>query len=131
MIIKINSKEIESLISCPGEKRYTYFVKRVVDREEVWGLYHDGWALASTDDGVTMFPFWPAPEYAGLCAEGSWEGFEPRSIPPGTFLNELLPKLRKDGLVPGIFYTPDDRGVTPDIDQLMEDIRLELAKYEY
>lgn len=129
--MKIDSKEIEALISSSGEKRYTYFVKRVADSENVWGLYDDGWALASTDDGILVFPVWSAKEYATLCKKGEWTNYEPKSFSLEEFLTELLPNLKTDGMVPGVFYTPDSNGVTLSAEQLLEDIKNELSKYDY
>ncbi|WP_420491137.1 DUF2750 domain-containing protein [Neobacillus drentensis] len=34
-------------------------MKKVVDYEEVWGLYDDGWATAQDDDGNMLIPFFP------------------------------------------------------------------------
>jgi uncharacterized protein DUF2750 len=128
--MKVNPKEIEALISSSGEKRYTYFVKRIVDWEEVWGLYNDGWALASTDDGQTIFPVWPAKEYAALCIKGMWSAFKPKVIPLDDFLVELIPNLRTDRVALGVFSTPEKTAVVPDLDQIKEDIVSEISKYE-
>jgi hypothetical protein len=94
-------------------------------------LYNDGWALAGTDDKRTVFPVWPAEDYALLCAKGNWEGFSPESIPLDQFLNELLPQLQQDGLIVGIFPTPDDNGITISFEEFDEEIRNEFSKYEY
>lgn len=127
--MKINQKQIESVIALPGPKRYDHFVKVIVDWEEVWGLYHDGWALAATDDGQKVFPLWPAKEYAELCAENEWLGYKPESLSLVDFMDELLPKLKQDGVLPGIFFTPSEKGVTPKVDQVLDDLKKELEKY--
>ena len=127
--MKINPKQIESVLALAGSKRYQHFVKVVTDWEEVWGLYQDGWALASTDDGQKVFPLWPAKEYAQLCAEKEWRGYEPESFSLEDFMGELLPNLKDDGVLPGIFYTPSDKGVTPTVDQLLADLNEELKNY--
>lgn len=127
--MKINQKQLESVIALPGPKRYQHFVKVVADWEEVWGLYQDGWALAATDDDQNVFPLWPAKEYAQLCAAKEWEGYEPESFSLNIFMNELLPNLKDDGVLPGIFYTPSDNGVTPTVDQLLADLNEELENY--
>lgn len=127
--MKINQKRLESVLALPGPKRYEHFVKVVADWEEVWGLYNDGWALAATDDGQQVFPLWPAKEYAQLCAAKEWEGYEPEPFPLEDFMNELLPNLKDDGVLPGIFYTPSDNGVTPTVDQLLADLNEELENY--
>lgn len=127
--MKINSKQIESVIALAGPERYRHFVKVVADWEVVWGLYQDGWALASTDDGQAVFPLWPAKEYAQLCADKEWSGYEPKSFSLEDFMRELLPNLKDDGVLPGIFYTPSDKGVTPTVDQLLADLNEELKNY--
>ena len=127
--MKINQKQIEAVTALPGQKRYEHFVKVVADWEEVWGLYQDGWALAATDDGQQVFPLWPAKEYAQQCADKEWAGYEPEPSSLDDFMGELLPSLKNDGVLPGIFYTPSDNGVTPTVDQLLADLNEELENY--
>lgn len=120
--MQINQPQIQAVLALSGPERYRHFIKVVTDWEEVWGLYKDGWALAGADDGDVVFPLWPAKEYAQLCAQGSWEDYEPSSLSLDELVNELLPRLKKDNVLPGVFYTPNDKGVTPEVDQLVEDI---------
>ena len=127
--MKISQKQIESVIALPEQKRYETFIKVIADWEEVWGLYQDGWVLSETDDGTQVFPLWPAKEYAQLCADKEWSGYEPGSFPLDDFMEELLPNLKNDGVLPGVFYTPSDNGVTPTIDQLLSDLSQELENY--
>jgi hypothetical protein len=58
----MNQKEFESVIKQPPNIRYEYFIKKVADYEEVWGLYDDGWATAQDDDGNILIPFFPKKE---------------------------------------------------------------------
>ncbi|MCP4699451.1 MAG: DUF2750 domain-containing protein [Gammaproteobacteria bacterium] len=127
--MKINQKQIEAVTALAGQKRYEHFVKVVADWEEIWGLYQDGWALAATDDGQQVFPLWPAKEYAQLCANNEWAGYEPESFSLEDFMGKLLPDLKDDGVLPGIFYTPSDNGVIPTVDQLLADLNEELENY--
>ncbi|WP_312835253.1 DUF2750 domain-containing protein [Comamonas sp.] len=99
----LNRKHVDSVLALPDKKRFDHFVKVVADRQEIWGLYLDGWALAATNDGVTVFPLWPAKEYAQLCAVSEWEGYEPRLITLAELMEDLFPKLKKDGVLPGVF----------------------------
>lgn len=127
--MKVNPKQLESVISLPSSKRYEHFVKTIADWQEVWGLYQDGWALATTDDGGAVFPLWPAKEYAELCAEGEWRGYMPRPIGLDEFIDVLLPKMKSDGVLPGVFMTPSSKGVTPSVGELMAALEAELLKY--
>lgn len=127
--MKLSQKQIDSVLALSGQRRYEHFVKVVVDCDQMWGLYQDGWALAETEKGQKVFLLWPACEYAKLCAKGEWSGFEPESITVKELMDELLPKLKADGMLPGVFCAPTSRGVTPTVEQLMADIRAELGKY--
>jgi hypothetical protein len=126
---KINAMEIQAVIALPGPKRYEYFIKAIADTEEVWGLYHEGWALAATDEGQQVFPVWPFREYTLLCAVSEWKDYKPEVFTLEDFMNELLPKLKRDGILLGIFYTPSNKGITLSIDQILSDLNLELDKY--
>lgn len=127
---KISEKQIESILKLDGPARYDHFVKQVIGWERVWGLYNDGWAMGSDDDGHPNFQLWPAREYAVLNAVGEWAGFEPSEIPLEDLINELLPKLRRDGVGLGVFRTPEGKSVMPSIDQLEDDLRNEMTRYE-
>ena len=129
MTMNLHPKQIEAVLNLPGPERYKHFVKQVTDSEKVWGLYKDGWALAATSDGTEVFPVWPAKDYAALCARDEWADFEPSEFTLEEFMSELLPKLEVRGVLPGIFYTPKDRGVTPKISQLLTDLKKELENY--
>lgn len=127
--MKLNEQHKRAVLALPGPERYKHFVKQIADREEVWGLWLDGWALAETDDGSKVLPFWPAEDYAVLCAAGDWAGYVPERILLAEFL-DLLARLESDGVLPGVFYTPQDKGVTPSVDELREAIAEESDLYE-
>lgn len=127
--MKVSHKQLSAVLELSGQQRLEYFVKVVADWQEVWGLYLDGWALAATDDGVPVFPLWPAKEYAQVCAEGEWKGYEPRSISLDDLMRVLLPKLRSDAVLPGVFPTPTSRGVTPSVEEFMLALEAQLEQY--
>lgn len=122
--------QIEAILALPGPKRYSHFIKVAADERCVWGLFSDGWALSGTDRGVQVFPLWPGREYAERCASGLWAGYEPREIDLDTLFDRLLPKLEESATLAGIFPTPEDQGVTPDLEQFEADLRNELARIE-
>lgn len=128
--MKINQKQIEAVLKLTGPERFKHFIKVVSDQEEVWGLYQEGWALSALDDGTTVFPIWPAEAYAQICAQNEWSAFVPRAISLNDFMDTLLPQLRSDGVLPGVFLTTADRGVTPPVDELLDALNAELQNYE-
>lgn len=127
--MKVNPKQVEAVLALPGIKRFEHFIKVIADWQEVWGLYQDGWALAAADDGTTVFPLWPAKEYAQVCAASEWSGYEPRAISLREFTEVLLPKLKLDGVLPGVFFTPTSKGVTPSVEDLKAALEAELQNY--
>jgi hypothetical protein len=127
---RVEKREIEAILRLDGQARFERFIKVVADSEEAWGLWDDGWALLEDDSGVKVFPLWPAREYAELCREPDWPNYEPTRIKLKDLLNDLIPKLRSQGVLGGVFPTPGGRGVTPDLDDLERALREELKQYE-
>lgn len=128
--MKTNKQKMESVLVLPAPKRYSHFIKVAADQRKVWGLFLDGWALAETNEGKRAFVMWPAQEYAELCARDSWSGYEVREIDLDTLLEVLIPKLRDSNTLAGVFPTPNEQGLTPDLEQLTADLKNELAKIE-
>jgi hypothetical protein len=126
----MNPKQIEAVLKLPAPKRYDHFIKVVADRQLAWGLYAEGWALATTSAGTLVFPLWPAKEYAELSAVGNWSGYSPRGIDMEYLFEGLLPSLGERKTILGIFPTPEDKGVLPETATFESDLRNELAKFE-
>jgi hypothetical protein len=126
----IDAEQVKAVVRMPAPQRYEYFVKRVASSGTVWGLYRNGWALAKKDDGTLVFAMWPDEEFARLCAEFEWEGYEPHAFSLDELLGELLPQLQQDGLVAGIFRTPGSKGVMPTLGLLRVDIEDELRSLD-
>jgi len=121
---------VKAVVRMAAPQRYEYFVKRVASSGTVWGLYRNGWALAKKDDGTLVFAMWPDEEFARLCAEFEWEGYEPHAFSLDELLGELLPQLQQDGLVAGIFRTPGSKGVMATPGLLRVDIEDELRSLD-
>lgn len=121
---------MENVLKKNGNERYKYFLNYVCDVEEAWGLYNDGWALAADAAEAVLFPLWPAKEYAAFCCTGEWENYRPQKIDLDDIQENLFPKLKKDGLGLGIFYTPSDKGVPVSVERLENDFSSELENYK-
>lgn len=124
----MNKKEFEALIKQPPNIRYEYFVKKVADFEEVWGLYNDGWATAHGGEGNPLIPFFPKKEFAENCAKKEWAGYKAKAIILEEFINDWLSGMKTDGIKPSIFPT-DNNTVVVNIDVLLNDLENELENY--
>lgn len=122
-------EKIESILALDGDARYKFFIKTVADWEEVWGLYSEGWAMAGSGQGEKILPFWPAREFAELCAKAEWSEYIPKSIDLEFFLSTVLVELEEADVLPGIFYTPDNKGTTPSLKKVISDLEQELENY--
>lgn len=124
----MKKKEFEALLQRPANIRYEYFIKKVVDFEEVWGLYDEGWATAQDDDGHMLIPFFPKKEFAENCAKKEWKGFRAEAIDLYEFIDRWLVGMKKDEVKPSIFPTEEDAALV-EIDILLRDINSELENY--
>jgi hypothetical protein len=125
----VSSKERDAVLKLNASQRYAYFIKRVVDWQVAWGLWEDGWALVSDNQGHTGFPLWPAREFAEVCLAQEWAGYQPEQIALVDLINELLVRLGDDGLFVGVFQTPTDKGMLLPPDKLAASLRAECQKY--
>jgi len=124
----ISAEQVQQVVRLPAPQRYEYFVRIVARSREAWGLYRNGWALATKDDGTLVFAMWPECEFALLCAEFEWEGYAPQAFGLDELMDELLPQLQQDGVVPGIFRTPGSKGTMPTPNLLRVDLQDELRR---
>ena len=119
----ISEKEIQAVLRLDGPARFSHFVKRVVDFEEAWGLWSEGWALMENSEGTQVFPLWPAREYAELNRIGDWAEYEPKAISLAELLDNYLPDFAARGILPGVFPTPKGKGVTLSANELAASLR--------
>lgn len=126
--IFIMNREIEVVSNLSAPERYKYFIKKVVDFEEVWGLNNDGWAVTQDEIGNKMIPIWPKREFAELCANGEWANYEAAIIDLDVFITDWLPGMKKEKVKPSIFMNDKDSAVV-DVDKLLTDLEDELENY--
>jgi hypothetical protein len=128
--MNLRPKEVQSVIQLSGLERYRYFIKKVADANEVWGLWDDGWAMGVTNTNQSTIPIWPAREYADLCRIGDWNHYVPKAMDLAEFMNDFLPRLIRDNVRVSIFDTPSEASVLIRDDELMADLKEELSKIE-
>jgi hypothetical protein len=118
-----SQERMQAVLRLPAVRRYSYFLQRVVESGEVWGLDGEGWALALDDAGRDVLPLWPAPEFAAICATRLWSGFEPRPIKLQVLMDNVLPQLEEEGMPVGIFFTPEGQGHPVSARELIDALR--------
>ena len=131
MSYTLNEKHMSNVLALPAQERLEYFIGRVADWEEVWGLKDDsGWASSADNGGVMSIPFWPHLKFAELCNSDLWKGNIPTPISLIDFMSKWLPGLNNDGLKVAVFPTPSGKSIQLEPSVLLEQLELECEKYE-
>ncbi|AYB34305.1 DUF2750 domain-containing protein [Chryseolinea soli] len=123
------NKKVQNVINLSASERYSYFIRKVADFEQVWGLYSDGWATLANDE-EKMLAFWPEIEFAELCATDAWKDYQPKKISLEDFIEKWLNGMTRDGIKAAIFYTPAEKGVVIPAQELRGALDKELEQYE-
>jgi Protein of unknown function (DUF2750) len=111
-------------------QRFDYFVRKVADFGQAWGLFSDGWAMAHDDAGTRVMPFWPEAEFAAVCSTGPWAGYQPRAITLDDLLVKWLPGMATDAVGVAVFPMPSDKGVIVTPDFLRDALVAEASQYD-
>jgi len=91
-------QEYDALQNMSGLALMEYFVIRVAEVEEVWGLGDEtGWVMHEMDDQTTL-PVWPYQQLAGNCAVGDWRGQVCKSVSLEHFITHILKLLIKNDI---------------------------------
>ena len=127
--MQLNQEDITKLFKKTGEKRYDYFIKKVVENEEVYGLAdEEGWALLGDDSDADILPLFPAPELAEAFRLAT--DFDEYAV-EALDINELMDwfdDMEKDKLLVAVFPNPDLNGAVVEPKHLKADIQKEFDK---
>lgn len=127
---KVNDREFAAVSALDGPGRYEYFIHKVADWDEIWGLAaEDGWVQVGDDQGRECMAVWPHQRYVEAFAQGEKDGSEPRSIPMSVWMEKWLPGMERDGRLVAIFPLPTGKSVVVPPERLRMDLEDELAKY--
>lgn len=117
---------MKAVLRLSNKEKYDYFIDTILECEEVWILM-DAEGCASLGNAADLIlPVWPKEEYAKECISGEWAGYQASSIGLDVFMNRWLPGLSEDGIRLNLLWM-DGKGVEVSIEDLLEDLREELA----
>uniref|UniRef100_E6QQZ5 DUF2750 domain-containing protein n=1 Tax=mine drainage metagenome TaxID=410659 RepID=E6QQZ5_9ZZZZ len=122
-------RQLAAVRNLAPKQRFDHAVKEIIYRREAWGLCRSrNWHL----DERNAFLLWPAWEYADdwLSHHPSlWQhDYTPKKMSLHELMKELLPLLKNEHIMMGVFFVPKNNGIviTPDafgesINALMQD----------
>lgn len=134
--MSLTPKQIEEILAKKPEKRYNYFIKTVVETEEIWGLadQDDGWLMLEDDEDTNasdVIAVFPQREFAEhFCKAGAFEDeFKAEPIDLYEFM-EWLEDFEADGVTVGVFPTPDFQCAVMYPQRVADDLNAELDKQD-
>jgi len=131
MTWKPTDKEISTLVAEISDKRYEYFIHKVVDQRQVWSLRDSGgWRVVEDNAKHECVPVWPHPRYAELYATEEFQDSHPEAIPLDIFIERWLPGMEKDKRLVAVFPTPQNKGIVALPLELLNQLETEKEKYD-
>lgn len=127
---RVHELEVEAFSRQSNSQRYNYFVEKVFQWQEAWGLWDDeGWVLAEAQD-KNFFPLWPAEPFAKNCQVNDWSNTQTRSIKFNELTEQLLPDLIEHHINVAVFLVPNSNhcGVLPAQELLKDFLTLQSNK---
>ncbi len=122
------TKEAEHVLKLDNRNKYTYFIHKIADFEEVWSLRDaGGWAELGLGE-ESYFPVWAKKEYSDLCRAEEWQDYHSEIIDLDEFMEEWIPRLKREGVRITVMWS-EGGGIDVDWDDLLRDIAIELEKY--
>lgn len=129
-MFKPTEKEVEEVLKLQPFERYKYFVKKVVDFEEVWLLMDEAgtsYDVSQVEDFELVSVF-PSEIYAQSVCNGFWEASSPKAFSLETFLSSLL--VEGQSLLNVFPPKSGETGFVVSRDELYRDIQEEFEWYD-
>ncbi len=128
---QLTQKDVAEILARKGEKRYKYFLRTVLEEEEVWGLAdEEGWLMLeeSEEADSDIFAVWPKAEFAEVFRkEAGFEEFQVEAMDLSEFL-AWLDDFEEKKMKVAVFPRPDFESAVMTPSRLKEDFKAEFGK---
>lgn len=130
--MKLQQKEIESVLSLDSIGRYRYFIKRIADTQVMYTLQNINREFATSElEGNYLIPFWSAEEFIEPCKTAIWQNYSTVAIDLSINNNALICDFDiYEKKLLNIFPLKNRTGFVVTIEEFIQDLSLELRKYE-
>lgn len=92
MTYHLHEKHFANVLAQSSNDRLWYFIHKVADWGEIWGVRDDqGWLVPIAQEDLEYFPVWPHPEFAQTTANEWFPGHKAQEI-------DWSPSLMRDCL---------------------------------
>ena len=124
--------EYESTKSLSEGQILEYFLTRIFETEEIWGL-DDGceWIFRTSGEAESTMPVWPYEKYAKEAVYGAWSDSHPQAESLEDFMFHTLEMLIEEDVMLEIMPKPDKPGCVISPHQLLSILTGMLDAGEY
>ncbi len=126
---QLSQHQIEQISARSGVSRYNYFIKTVVEFEEVYGLADDeGWVMLEDDvENCDVIPFFPNPEFAEVFRTAA--KLEENRVEPLDLMEfmDWLDDFAEEKIKIGVFLNGELQGAIMDASRLKTDLQAALG----
>lgn len=131
MRYKPSEEELENADNLTKAERVFYFIQRIAEAEEVWGLASSsGWILSEKEED-SYLPVWPYKEFASKCISGVWSHLDPDAVSLEHFLYKTLPLMEREEISLEVFPIPGGEGELVDARTMIEQLESVVDSNEY
>lgn len=132
MTYQLNPEQLEDVSKLSDSKRYSYFLSKVVEHQQLWALKtSEGFIMFGGEEKKEIIPLWPHPQFAKAVNSDEWKSCRPYEINLNDFFLKWLPGLARDRRMIGIFPTPEGKGIIVDPKALEFDLKGEIKKFRH
>lgn len=110
MQYKPSKIELNAVAEYSDKEKLQYFLQRVIESEEIWGLGNESGWVTRISDNRNCLPVWPYQEYAADCITGEWEEQQAQEMSIEQFTTKVLPLLKENDMDVEIFPTAKMQG---------------------
>jgi Protein of unknown function (DUF2750) len=130
MPYRLSPKQTQAVLEKDSKKRHAYFIKKIVDWQQLWGAKKgDEWLVPLAPEKFEYFPLWPHPGCAKQALLDHYPGYQATEISLAELLEYWLPLFSHNDVRPAVFPNHEWAFACTDPNTLGQQLRRELAKY--
>lgn len=126
---EVSAKDFLDLSKMLPEPRFEYALGKMIETQQLWGLFgKNGWLMVKADED-TCFPIWPHAEFANAWVKDDYPDCKPQLIELSEWREVWLPGMAKNKTLILVFPLGDDEeGIILESEELQQCIEEDLAE---
>ncbi len=117
----LSNQEFVTITHMSPEERFEFALQRIVENQQLWGLFGDnGWLLLQAEEDACL-PIWPDEHFAQAWEKDDFPDCKPKVISLDEWMNQWLPGMANNGTLLLMFPLSDDEeGIMLEADEMKE-----------